>query len=172
MMKEMAIRTGAQYRNLDVYSKFRQDISTNGRGKRSLSGADHRKILGKQAQQVHRARRVWWRTSVMRADAVWCHRVILTQRHLHQRTQTRHTRKSFLAWGCDQQDDNLCGACARPTDKRSLVRCGGGEQRLRRGVLKESTTKAGKSKPPRRVRVGWMRVIMGRIVLMCRGAHF
>jgi len=35
--------------------------------------------------------------------------------------------------GCDRRDASLCGACTRPIDERSLVRGGGGEQRLWEG---------------------------------------
>ena len=57
-----------------------------------------------------------------------------------------------------QRDANLCGACARPTDERSLVRGTGGSTRALLYTL------------PRRVGVGCVRVLMEWFVWMWRVA--
>jgi len=55
-----------------------------------------------------------------------------------------------------QRDANLCGACARPTDERSLVRGGGGYNQALLYTL------------PRGVGVGCVRVLMEWVVWMWR----
>ena len=47
--------------------------------------------------------------------------------HVTGRTQTRPFEDE--SYWCSQQDANLCGANAHPTDELSLPRNGGGEQR-------------------------------------------
>jgi len=60
----------------------------------------------------------------------------------HVKYMTKY--RMFHEWiqGCNQQDDNICGACARPRDERSLVPqgCGRWAALVLRGV-KENTTK-------------------------------
>jgi len=89
---------------------------------------------------VHRARRVWWCTCVVDTPSVQSDTIIIPdmsqtsrltypkQRKL-DRLKGESSESSWRLVGCDQRDANLCVACARPTDERSLAKGGGGEQR-------------------------------------------
>ena len=70
----------------------------------------------------------------------------LNPTYLHVVRLTKNLRsvllQSDISTAGGRRDANLCGACARPTDERSVVTGGEGDQRWCGGVFKEVTPKA------------------------------